>query len=271
MAQKHKEAIIEILKKSGQLNTASLKERVCAKLHILDSDYPKSTYLNHLQALEDEMKISSKTEDNKKICFVKSFEHEVHGGLILENLEGRITVPVHLKASLPRIAQGIGQSKPSEFHFYFEFNSTNICLSVDKDALPFKIHISRKTDKAISDEVIKQYGSRTITLELPIAKISSHKGPEHSGHLLLEITEKGLVVISDLGATNPASVLKIQNLTPELFFRELSSTALKTVHSDWVEKTQAVLEKIPLTKNSKKENNVPAVIMLTSDSSLFVF
>jgi len=272
MSNKHKEAILEVLKKSGPLQGSALKERTTARLHIENDSYPKSTYLHHLEQLIDELKIEFKVEDNKRIYFIKNFEHDVPGGLILENLEGRITSPKILKAFNPRIAQGIiSSTKPDDFQFYFEFNSTNICLSIHKDAVPFKLHISRKTDKDINTEVVNQFGSRTITLELPIAKISSHKNKDHSGHLLLEISDSKKMTILELGATNPASVLKIKNLTPEFYFKELTLLGAKTVHNDWVEKNKEIFEKNTLKNDSKIETVTTAVIMLTGESSLFVF
>jgi len=272
MSNKHKEAIIEVLKKSGPLQGSVLKERTCAKLHIEENDYPKSTYLHHLEQLVDEFKIEFKLEDNKRIYFIKKFEHEIHGGLIIDNLEGRITAPKVLKVFNPKLSQGFSAAdNKNEIHFYFEFNSTNLCLSIHKDAVPFKLHLSRKfSDNIISDETAKLFGSRVITLEMPIAKISSFKDSIKSGHVLIEILDNKRMSVTDLNATNPASILVTKNLTPELFFKEVSLNGAKTIHNDWVEKNKDRMEQVILQNKEKCEIGIPAVVRLTGESSLYI-
>jgi hypothetical protein len=272
MSTKHKEAILEILKKSGPIQGSVLKERILAKLHIEDNDYPKSTYLHHLEQLIDDFKIEFKKQDNKKIYYIKEFEHETPGGLIIDNLEGRISVSKILKPFNPKLSQGFSAAdNKNDIHFYFEFNSTNLCLSIHKDAVPFKLHISRKvSDNIISDETSKLFGGRVITLEMPIAKISSFKDSIKSGHVLIEIIDSKKITLTDLSATNPAAILIIKNLTPELFFKEASLSGAKTVHNDWVEKNKEKMEQVFLKNKEKCEIGIPTVIRLTGESSLYI-
>lgn len=269
---KHKEAICEVLKKSGPLQGSFLKERVLAFLNLEDKDYPKSTYLNHLVQLVDEFKIQFEVIDNKRVYSYKNFEHDVPGGLIIENLGGRIHIPNVLKAFHPKVTQGTtALENKNEIHFYFEFNSTNICLSIHKDSIPIKLHISRiSNSKSIHEDVINIFGSRVITLELPINKISSFKNIQNSGQLLLALFENNKIQMSDLGATNASTVIKVKNLTTDLFLNEFEIKQWQTIHNDWLSKKEKELEKIEISKNKLVSTKKPAYIILSSDSSLFI-
>jgi len=267
---KHKEAICEVLKKSGPLQGSFLKERVLAFLNLEDKDYPKSTYLNHLVQLVDEFKIQFEVIDNKRVYSYKNFEHNVPGGLIIENLGGRIHIPSVLKAFHPKISQGASAlDYKNEIHFYFEFNSTNICLSIHKDSIPIKLHISRFTKSSqIYGEIIELFGTRTITLELPINKISSFKNEEKSGQILIEINELNEVKINNLKATNDSSVLTIENLTVDSFFNNISQSRMQTIHNDWLDEKHTTKKEIKITKSIICCR--PAIIKLSTESILLI-
>lgn len=269
---KHKEAICEVLKKSGPLQGSFLKERVLAFLNLDDSEYPKSTFLNHLVQLVDEFKITFEIIDNKRIYSFKNFEHDVPGGLILENMGGRIKIPNLLKVFNPKITQGSSAlDNKNEIHFYFEFNSTNFCLSIHKDSVPIKLHISRiHHQDTIQDEIVKLFGSRTITLELPINNISSFKTNERSGQNLIEILENDIVKITDLQATNSSTILKTADLNDQLFFQNFSQSQGKTIHNDWIEKKTSDIENIKLTQKGTFESTNPTVIFLSNGNILLI-
>ena len=272
MAQKHKEHILEILKRSGPLIGTSLKERVLNELQLDEKDYPKSSFLRHIEQLINDTKISFKTEDNKRVYFVEEYVHPVQGGLLLEELGGKISPPkMHFPFSI-KIDNGKKKIRDSnEFHLFFEFNSTNLCLSIHKDAIAFNVHISRFIDKNISDMVLKSFGARTITIELPVATISSFKQESLSGHILLHFGENNQVKVTELGATNPAEVIEIKDLTLESFSNEISIIAAKTVQNEVDQRSDKIKGRTKFQKGEIKVLALPTMILMSSDSTVAIF
>ena len=272
MAAKHKEHILAILKRSGPLSGSTIKERVLNDLQIEEMDYPKSSFLRHIEQLVDEAKINFKTADNKRIYFIEEFQHPIQGGLLVDNLGGGIFAP---KILLPfDIIVDRGQKnlrEKNKFHLFFEFNSTNICLSIHKDAVPFNVHISRYKDKNIAESIVAQFGPRTIVLELPVSTISSFKQESLTGHILLHFGENNQVKVTELGATNPAEIIEIKDLTLESFSNEISIIAAQTVQNEVNQRSDKITGQTKFQKGEIKVLALPTMILMSSDSTIAIF
>ncbi len=272
MAAKHKESIVAILKLSGPLPGSTLKERVLNELQITDEQYPKSTFLKHIEQLVDEAKINFNKLDNKRVYFVEEFKHPIQGGLLLENIGGKIFAPGMLLPFDIKIDRAMKEVRDrNKFHLFFEFNSTNICFSIHKDAIPFNIHISRNKNEKISDFVVKNFGSRTVVLELPVSTISSLKPDSLTGHLLVKFLSLKEVSIADLEATNPAELIEINGLSLETFSREISIISNATVRNDMDSRSASIIGRKQLQKREVKNLSLPTMIQMSIDSSLAIF
>ena len=272
MATKHKEHIIQILKRSGPLTGAVIKERVMNDLNLEDDEYPKSTFQRHLEQLVHDAKISVNQEGSKRIYFIQEFKHPVQGGLLIEALGGKITAPNILLPFDIKIDQGKDLGRDNkEFHLFLEFNSTNICLSIHKDAVAFNIHISRFIDGKSSEKVIKEFGPRTIVIELPVATISSFKPETLTGHILLNFGESGEVKVTELGATNPAESIEISGLSLDSFSNEISIIAAKTVQNEVNQRSDKITGRTKFQKGEIKVLALPTMILMSSDSTIAIF
>lgn len=271
MSRKQKDTIYEILKKSGPLNSAMIKERVQITLDQTDSDYPKSTFLNHLNQLLNELKIQCKVEDNKRSYFVEEHSHPVKGGLIVEAFNGRIHVPKILNPFNPFISQSLFTEK-SETRISFNFIShgAHFSFSIDNDAFPFNIHLSRNySSSKIHDEITQLYGIRTIVLELMQPKISSFKNAEHSGHCLLSIKSTDLIEVKDLGATNPCEVIEVNSIELDSIYNEITRIN-QTVNEEWTKSHILRKDFLKLHKSKSAELKLPVLIMLAIDNFLIL-
>lgn len=235
-------------------------------------DYPKSTYLRHIEQLVDEAKIQYKLVDNKRVYFIEEFQHPIQGGLIINNLGGSIYAPKLLLFFDIKVDRGQREFRDkNKLHLFFEFNSTNICLSIHKDAVPFNIHISRRKGETISDQVVTVCGPRTIVLELPVPTISSFKEDKLTGHLLLKFKSQKDIVVQDLEATNPAEIISIIDLSLETFSREISIISNATVRNDIDQRSPKVTGRTQLRKLEEKALELPAMIQMSIDSSVAIF
>ena len=277
MSLKQTEHILEILRKSGSLPAIAIKERVLVRMNISDTEYPKSTFQGHLEKLCDEKKIEYKTENGKRIYSIPNFDHPVLGGLILENAGGRIDVPELLAGFEVTITEDLIQKNLKEqILLIFQFNSKTIYINIPKKALPFSIHISRKKFvDDISKNVRKEFGSRTITLELPIIQLSSFQLdsiPENTkkGHALISFDDK-VASITELGATNPSELAQIKNLSIESFLEEISLFSNYTIDAKFEKRSSKISGKTPLLAGTSQMLSIPSLILLCSDAQLGIF
>lgn len=271
MASKHLDHIVEILKISGPLPAIALKQRVLARMSLQEDAYPKSTFQDHLVKLYDEQKIDFKTEDNKRIYFVHKYEHPVPGGLLLENANGRINVPPHLLSFNVQITKDINREIiKNNYFFIIEFHNERFCLSINKSAVPFNIHISRKKfERPIFENITNNFGKRTITLELPVFSLSSYKDGL-SGHAIVSFNEKEFS-LTDLGTRNGSFVLNNKSLTLNSFL-EMPGIGRtdETIDSEYIKKNEVgSMDKLETGKEHKLA--VPQIIMLANEFRLAIF
>ncbi len=272
MAQKHKEQIIEILKLSGPLPYSVLKERILSALQIEEDGYPKSTMQRHLEQLADESKIDFRMIDGKRHYFIHKHDHQVPGGLLLENLGGKITVSPGLLPFGLKVDKAQKDLRNSEhLNVFIEFNSTNISLSIHKEAFPLSIHISRKVEGGTFNELHKIFGGRLISLELPVSTISSYKSEQKTGHVIFKFSENKKVLVCELGATNPLEHVDVSGLSLETFTNELSIISPKTVRNEVNERSLKIKGKMPIESRSEKSFLLPAIFQLSIDSSIAIF
>lgn len=277
MSSKHLESILEVLKKSGPLPSSDLKQLVMNKMQLEEDEYRKSTYHNHLDKLFKDKKIAYKVEENKRIYFIPKYDHPVQGGLFLENLGGRIFVPELLQGFEIQINQEVPFSlSKTHFLLIFQFNSKTICLKIPKRAVPFNIHISRKK---FIDEIHPQvrtiFGARTITIELPIAQLSSFpvssiNEDEKNGHALITFEDSN-VIIKDLISTNPSAIAQINNLDLDTFLNEITLFSNFTIDAKFERRSSKITGKSKLEIGQSQQLELPSLILLSIDSQLGIF
>jgi hypothetical protein len=271
MSKKQKEAILLILQKSGPLSTASIKERVLEKLGEDDSEYPRSTFLNHLNQLVDDLKIQFRIQDNKRIYYIENYTHPVSGGLIIEGYNGRIHVPKVLNSFSPIVSHSLqAEIEKYKMSFNFLLDGTMFSLSIDRDAYPFNLHLSRKTSATlIHEEVVKKFGPRTIVLELIYTKLSSFKDDTHTGHCLISVNSQDTVEIKDLNATNPCEVIEISPNELECLYSETTKIN-QTINAEWM-RTNILSRDFVILKDSKlAKQTIPSLVVLNMDSFIII-
>lgn len=272
---KHKDVILDILTRSGRVLRSDLKDQVMRKMGL--DNYPKQTFAYHIDKLVEEGKIKrDETDSNAETIYIPKNEHPVHGGLILQALKGRIHVPELLAGFDISLTDELPLSlKKDQFLFVFQFNSHTLCLKIPKAALPFKLHLSRKKfAEEIYPHVMKNYGARTITLELPITQLSSfpltEPGSEKQGHFVLSFDDEGCT-IKDLIATNPSDVAFVKDLSFDKFHNELTLFSDSTVDSKFEKRSSQIKGKSPLERNAELPLKLPVLILICSDSQLGIF
>jgi hypothetical protein len=265
--------IREILKSSGPLASTFLKERVVKRLGISDEDYAKSTFHKHLQDMCDQDIIKFKEDSGKRIYYVEESKHNVQGGLLVDKYNGRINVPDVLAPFDVRIDEWMKPDKSiNDITIHFEFNSTLITFSIHKYALPFKLHISRKNlIQDISESIKKLHGARVVTLELPVAKMSSFKMDQISGQLLLSFNEEGEVSVLNLSSVSKNAILRIKDLNYSNYFEITSKVGVNTLHTTWGNSSTLKIEGHDLNINEEQNVRLPLVISASSDCKIVIF
>ena len=274
--KKHKEVILEIINKSGgKILRADLKDMVIRKMDL--EEYAKQTFSEHIKQLEAEGKIIREQVDSKtEYISIPRRHHPVAGGLFLEDLKGRIFVPDLLMDAGISIVEGVPQDlKKDHLSFIFEFNSRTITLIIPKERIPFKLHVSRKKyEDQIHPLINKEFGGKTITLELPIPQISSYPinspNDEKRGQILLNF-EFDQFTIEDLGASNPSKLTFIKNLNLETFRNELSLFSDDTVDQKFERRSSQIKGKDELMRKTELQFKCPILILLSDDSQLGIF
>lgn len=264
-----KSLLVEILKGSGPLAGTFLKERALKRLGLNDEDYPKSTFLKHLQDLVNEKTIKYREEEGKRIYYLESSDAEIQGGLLISKHNGRISVPKILQIFDVRIDEWVRTKKvEGDFNILLQFNSIVLTLNINKDAVPFKIHVSRKHYiEDISSKIREELGERTIVLELPVTKMSSFKGQAQSGQLIISFLENNLVEVTNLSHTNPTQKLD-NSYSYDDIFNLLRPIMNQTIHTSWL--SESTLNIVELDHASKEK--LPAAFVAGSkDCSLIIF
>lgn len=271
MSSKHKDAILDILKRSGPLSSASLKIRVQHFLNLTEDDYPKSTYLNHLSQLTDELKIKFKTESNKRIYFIENYTHPISGGKIIENFNGRIQAqPILLPFNL-NISESLKlESNPNKCRLNFILYGANFSIEIDSDAVPFNLYIARKMPEEFEQtKIYNKYGKRTIILELNHQKLSSYKNDIRDGHVLFTFNSNIEVNIKDLHATNPCLAASLTKKDYDCTAEELTRYN-HTINTDWIKSHALSNEQISLKDKGSMNFHVPIIISLDNDSHILI-
>lgn len=271
MGYKPKEAIVDILKRSGPLSSASLKERVQVFLNIDEDDYPKSTYLNHLSQLIDELKIKYKTDGNKRIYFIESHSHPINGGKILDKINSRIDCHSILNNFNLELSENLKlDHHAKKFRLNFVLLGNNFLIEIDQDAVPFNLYLTRKTDEKLNLETIyKTFGMRTIILELSHQKLSSYKNEIRNGHFLLAFNQDGELKLKDLNATNPSSITLLNELEYQKVANELTKYN-QTINAEWSKSISLIEKQISLNNHSEVKFHQPAIISLSHDGHILI-
>lgn len=211
---KKQQIIKEILKQGGALDSASIKERVCARLGISLDHYPKPTYLRHLKELVDNNEIVIDDTHGKNKYELPYNGWDVIGQKYIEDMGHRIFVPKIVVAGGVRIVPGCHKTDEcEELYFLLEMGHAFFTLCVHKDAFPFKLHISRAQDFDKPSKLLQKYGQRTIFLEANLKKVSGFKEGDDrmTGHALLSFSVDGSVVIEDLGSSHGTNYRRLTN------------------------------------------------------------
>jgi hypothetical protein len=261
-----KQIILEILKNSGPLHKGTLIERV---QNVTGEGYPVPSCSRHLRELQDDLLIKAELLGNKNLYSLQAHPYDIEGAMILENMGGKIFTSRPLYPFSPRIEKGTKFIFSERYYFFIEFNSKRICLSIEKDALPFCIHVSRK-EHDDEEKIFKWLGQRAIIVKLPVGKLSSFKQEEGTGHILIQFN-KSKVTISELKATNKPSILIIPNFSFELYLKKFSLVSSSTVKNKKYETSVIPIFKSELQDNEEKEISLPLFLQLSEDCNVAVF
>jgi hypothetical protein len=275
MALKDKQQLLikEIVKSAGTLDSAAIKERVCAKLGISMDEYAKPTYLRHLKELVDTSELQIESRDGKNLYSVEADGTEIQGSKYVLNRGGKINVPKIVSVAGVSIKEGSINSSEREISIFFEMNYTLLCLNVSRDAFPFKLHLSRVKEVKEKQEILKTvHGQRTIFLEVPVTKVSAFKDETQTGHLIIEFLNENEIEIKDLGSTNGSSV---QGITPGMRDELLNEAHLlgkQTVQTNGTTHDKTVITKpaLPLEKFKTSKVRLPAIVSCSSDFRVLV-
>lgn len=273
--KKHKEIILEILAKSERILRSDLKDMVMHKMRI--DSYPKQSFAYHIDRLVEEGKIQRiETDSNNEYIALHKTKLPVHGELLLLNMEGRIHVPELLAGFDISITDVFPTALKNEYiNLFFQFNAKNLCLKIPKQATPFKIHLSRKKyHKAIHPDVLKDFGARTITLELPILHISSYsldtQNNDKKGQIIISFKESHCE-ITDLKTTNQSKFAFVNELNYEKFINEVSLFSDLTLDSNLEKRLPKIVSTKTITYGTNESFSLPAIIILGPDSQAGIF
>lgn len=276
MSEKHKKQtmIKDILKSAGVLDSASLKERVCARSNILVDDYPKATYMKHLKELVESEEVLVQQIDGKYVYSVESDGSDILGNRYIHNRGGKISVPKLVRVAGVSVNEGVASNHSQrEVIISFELNHVLISLTVNKDAFPFCLHISRISQSPDKQNIIQEaFGQRVIHLEVPVGKISGFKDKEHSGHLIIKFLNEKEVELVDLGSTNGSA---FQEISPKLTSNLLDEALLMdkmTIQTNWAshDKTEVHAPVLPLEAFRARKVKLPALISCSNEFKLLL-
>lgn len=252
-------AIREIVSKSGKLDAENIKIRMCERLGVDPSDIKKATFYRNLAECVEKGWIKETKIKNKKYWLCAQSKIEIIGQSLIESAGGAIYVPqIENIKNYTGIFKGDKKiDKEQEIGLYFQISNQFLCLRIDRMSLPVKIHVSRKKDTSdLYREIQEAFSYRTISLQIPVSKLSSYKGRK-SGHCLLEIGETGISV-EDLGSTNKTFVATVDEATSEELVVHGISLGTKTTNSSWAASIEAKinLEQVSEYKDKNIRNKI---------------
>ena len=269
---KRQHLIKEVLQSAGALDSAAIKERVCARLSIELEHYPKATFLRHLKELVDNREILLEESYGKNIYSLPDDGWDVIGQKYIESLGHRIFVPKIIRTAGVRIVPGfLRASIAGQVTLVLELGQLFFTLQIHRDALPFHMHISRTQPEYKKPQLVTQYGGRTVFLEVMVRKVSGYKpeDPRRHGHAILSFDATGKVSLEDLGSTHGTFHL---SLTPaDLAFLEERANDLgqSTSRQDGErEKIQAQKVYLPIEEFVVKEIVAPVALRCSDEFAL---
>ncbi len=271
---KKQQMIKEILERAGALDSAAIKERVCARLGIDVESYPKPSYLRHLKELVDDNEIILDSSSGKNIYSLGYDGSNVIGHKYLEQLGGRIHVPQIVNTAGVKIVHGIREfDNQDEVFIVCDIKDNFFTISVHRDAFPFHVHLSRiQEEKDKVEKITSLHGKRTIVLETPIPRVSGYNGEERSGHLILTFLSTGGVEVRDLNSSNGTILQAIDSSMTESILSQAAILSKATIQTSWMNKSETKeREWVKLAPNDPKVFSLPVALSCSNDMRLILF
>ena len=111
-----------------------------------------------------------------------------------------------------------------------------MCLKVNLDAVPVKIHISRNSGIISPTEISdteKQHGKRTVLFKVPFNKVSSFDAKKNkNGNMLLTINENSIIA-EDLKSSNGSRYFKLSTEVGDEFRNNGALLGQETLSCNW--------------------------------------
>jgi hypothetical protein len=270
---KKQQMIKEVLLKAGALDSAAIKERVCARLALELDSYPKATYLRHLKELVDENEVILDPSSGKNVYSLPFEESNIIGQKYLQNLGGRIHVPKIVNSAGVEIVHGVKEFDSQEHIFIVcDIKDNFFTVVVHRDALPFQVHLSRiQDDPHKKEKIIEIFGQRTIVLESPIPRVSGFYDEGRTGHLLVKFLSTGGAELLDLGSSNGTAVQKISDSHTEKIMLQADTLSRATIQSNWAEESLPASKPERLKAQEPKITDLPVALSCSSEMRLILF
>lgn len=194
--------------------------------------------------------------------FIPEVEGQITGGLYLKKLNGLLYAPNLLKNEMSILSYA-SDPDPKHRHIYFQIGSQFLCLKANRDAIDFGMAISRTHGNISSNEineVKKVFGSRSLILKLPIAKLSSYKPNEKICNSHIRFLNSSEVEFENLGASNKIILYKLTMNEADEIKRKGDKINEQTATTSWVLTSNFKAIPEELKENCKVKMKCPLLI-----------
>jgi hypothetical protein len=282
------EALREVLKRWGKLKKTEIDERVAAKLGCEAEAISRALYRD-LEVLENMREITTThfTRDGLKI---DHFNPEQHKNTVCEyavpESESQIRGSKRLAgcgiglAASTRLIQEItvsDGSKPTSpnpcIGFYFHAGGQPHSIFFGTASLPFQVCVGRSVNEKERSKLLADaesvIGKRTVYLSVPNPAISSYRGPEKIGHLILSFEKPSTVNLRDLGSKNGTSYQELSVDQAERLIKK-NSSAGKSTSTYLITPKAALAEKKTLPPHETQAVALPNEILVSLEFSIII-
>ncbi|MCK5883751.1 MAG: hypothetical protein KAG61_08685 [Bacteriovoracaceae bacterium] len=271
-----KSAIKDLVSRRGKVEKNSLIRGVCQILGIDQEEYNEKTFYRHMKELVDAGELSVEKDEltKKNYWFIYGAEAKniPNSGLIEEHNGAVYFSPlIAREASVGRGVQS--HNNTNEIHVYFNINHDFLCLRINRDAVPFKLHLARKADGPMSnviEKVNESFGKRTSLLHLPIARLSSIKDTGDTGHACLEFGMDG-VKITDLSSTNGSLASRISHQEAHQLLKDGDLIGKSTINEEWFKTGAGSIKLDKIKSKSSLDFDYPVLAQFSSDFKVLIY
>ena len=292
-----KHAIREVLGQYGKMSRDDLFQKVAQKLNV-DLKSIRSSLYKDLNTLSDKSVLekqylhpddtpmtdeeindlmlddSSQSSNYKLIWSLKGYEDSVIGAKLLEDLGGKIYVPNKSMLRDFEIMDATKSTQLGSYSIIFEIGNRVLKLGVDENARPVTIVVGRSnTDASFvypKNELLEEFGKRTILLLLPNRLLSAGKEGSRLGHFLMTLSNKrDELLVRDLGSKNGTKTMRLSKDDAALVDIRLNSYPGETSSIPLVEATFSEADSRSATNEAVSEQ-LPCMVFVPGGFGIFV-